>query len=176
MDACVHTHVHAHKHTHTHTQTHTRTHVHAHTSRCTHTLTCTHLVVVWLIDVVDDICRFEKPLTKKWDYPGTYNCTNVYMYNVCLCVCLHVWYLTGLDWCLFVYFSAEMGSQAAADALRDAGLSYNDLQAAVASYCYGDPTCGQRALYGIYMCTFTLYNGWFILYITTTYFMAEWLS
>ena len=41
-----------------------------------------------------------------------------------------------------------MGSQAAADALHDAGLSYNDLQAAVASYCYGDPTCGQRALYG----------------------------
>ena len=44
-----------------------------------------------------------------------------------------------------------MGSQAAADALRDAGLTYNDLQAAVASYCYGDPTCGQRALYGIYI-------------------------
>jgi len=42
-----------------------------------------------------------------------------------------------------------MGSQAAADALRDAGLSYNDLQAAIASYCYGDPTCGQRALYGM---------------------------
>jgi len=41
-----------------------------------------------------------------------------------------------------------MGSQAAADALLDAGLSYNDLQAAVASYYYGDPTCGQRALYG----------------------------
>ena len=42
-----------------------------------------------------------------------------------------------------------MGSQAAADALQDAGLSYNDLQAAVASYCYGDPTCGQRTLYGM---------------------------
>ena len=50
-----------------------------------------------------------------------------------------------------VCFSTEMGSQAAADALRDAGLTYNDLQAAVASYCYGDPTCGQRALYGIYL-------------------------
>ena len=46
------------------------------------------------------------------------------------------------------YFFTEMGSQAAADAIRDAGLTYNDLQAAVASYCYGDPTCGQRALYG----------------------------
>ena len=63
-----------------------------------------------------------------------------------------------------------MGSQAAADALHDAGLSYNDLQAAVASYCYGDPTCGQRALYGIYMCTLTLYNGWFILYITYIFY------
>ena len=50
--------------------------------------------------------------------------------------------------CIYI-FSPEMGSQAAADALHDAGLSYNDLQAAVASYCYGDPTCGQRALYGM---------------------------
>ena len=41
-----------------------------------------------------------------------------------------------------------MGSQAAADAIDDAGLTYNYLQDAVASYCYGDSTCVQRALYG----------------------------
>ena len=61
------------------------------------------------------------------------------------------------------YFSTEMGSQAAADAIHDAGLTYNDLQAAVASYCYGDPTCGQRALYGkhhlicMYMYVYVIY-------------------
>lgn len=39
-----------------------------------------------------------------------------------------------------------MGQQAAAAALRDARIDYSQVQAVVASYCYGDPTCGM--LYG----------------------------
>ena len=37
----------------------------------------------------------------------------------------------------------EMGQLAAEAALRDAGIQYNNVQAVVASYCYGDPTCGE---------------------------------
>lgn len=43
----------------------------------------------------------------------------------------------------------EYGCEAAAAALRDAGIKYSDVQAAVAGYCYGDPTCGQRVVYGL---------------------------
>jgi len=39
-----------------------------------------------------------------------------------------------------------MGQQAVAAALRDACIDYSQVQAVVASYCYGDPTCGM--LYG----------------------------
>ena len=35
-----------------------------------------------------------------------------------------------------------MGKLAASDALKDAGISYDTVEAVVASYCYGDPTCG----------------------------------
>lgn len=41
----------------------------------------------------------------------------------------------------------EYGSAAAAAALKDAGTDFSDVQAAVAGYCYGDPTCGQRVVY-----------------------------
>lgn len=34
-------------------------------------------------------------------------------------------------------------------ALQDASLKYKDVDAVVASYCYGEPTCGQRAVYEI---------------------------
>lgn len=36
-----------------------------------------------------------------------------------------------------------MGQLAAEAALRDAGIQYDRVQAVVASYCYGDPTCGK---------------------------------
>ena len=36
-----------------------------------------------------------------------------------------------------------MGQLAAEAALRDAGIEYDHVQAVVASYCYGDPTCGK---------------------------------
>ena len=42
----------------------------------------------------------------------------------------------------------DMGKEAITMALEDAGLVYHDVQAVVASYCYGEPTCGQRVAYG----------------------------
>ncbi len=43
------------------------------------------------------------------------------------------------DWAL------EAGERA----LKDAGISYEEIDQAFAGYCYGDSTCGQRALYGL---------------------------
>ena len=42
-----------------------------------------------------------------------------------------------------IKFIIEMGQLAAEAALRDAGIQYDNVQAVVASYCYGDPTCGE---------------------------------
>lgn len=42
-----------------------------------------------------------------------------------------------------------MGAAAANAALQDAGLSYDDVQQAIAGYVYGDSTCGQKALYHV---------------------------
>ena len=36
-----------------------------------------------------------------------------------------------------------MGERAASAALNDAGICYDKVEAVVASYCYGDPTCGK---------------------------------
>jgi len=41
----------------------------------------------------------------------------------------------------------EMGASAAKAALADAKLPYERVEKAVAGYCYGDPTCGQKAIY-----------------------------
>jgi sterol carrier protein 2 len=38
--------------------------------------------------------------------------------------------------------SPEMGLEATIKALLDAHISYNEVDQAVASYCYGDSTCG----------------------------------
>ena len=43
----------------------------------------------------------------------------------------------------------DYGCAAAAAALKDADVDFSDVQAAVAGYCYGDPTCGQRVVYGL---------------------------
>jgi sterol carrier protein 2 len=43
----------------------------------------------------------------------------------------------------------EMVREAVLMALRDAGLSYDDIQEAYCSYVLGDTSCGQRALYGV---------------------------
>ena len=39
--------------------------------------------------------------------------------------------------------TTEMGHEAAEAALKDAGIEYSEVQAVAASYCYGDPTCGE---------------------------------
>ncbi len=46
-------------------------------------------------------------------------------------------------WCCVFHITIEMGQLAAEAALRDAGIQYDHVQAVVASYCYGDPTCGE---------------------------------
>ncbi|KAJ3735276.1 putative thiolase [Lentinula guzmanii] len=43
----------------------------------------------------------------------------------------------------------DMGLEAATKALLDAGITYDTVQMAVVGYCYGDSTCGQRALYNL---------------------------
>ncbi|MCK9247857.1 MAG: lipid-transfer protein [Solirubrobacteraceae bacterium] len=39
--------------------------------------------------------------------------------------------------------------EAGTAALRDAGVDYDRVERAFAGYCYGDSTCGQRAVYGL---------------------------
>ena len=43
-------------------------------------------------------------------------------------------------------------------ALLDAGLQYDDIQSVVASYCYGEPTSGQRAVYELGLSGVPVYN------------------
>jgi acetyl-CoA acyltransferase len=43
----------------------------------------------------------------------------------------------------------EFVAEAVADALADAGVSYEDVERVIAGYVYGDSTSGQRAIYGV---------------------------
>jgi len=52
----------------------------------------------------------------------------------------------------------EMGSEAARAALDDARLSYERVEQVVAGYCYGDPTCGQKAVYGLGLTGVPVFN------------------
>lgn len=45
----------------------------------------------------------------------------------------------------------DLGLEAATKALVDAGVNYDEVQQAYVGYCYGDSTCGQRALYSLGM-------------------------
>lgn len=51
-----------------------------------------------------------------------------------------------------------MAAAATRRALDDAGLSYRDVQQAIAGYVYGDSTSGQRALYGVGMTGIPIVN------------------
>ena len=42
--------------------------------------------------------------------------------------------------------------------LKDAGLSYDKVKAVVASYCYGEPTSGQRAVYELGLSGVPVFN------------------
>lgn len=52
----------------------------------------------------------------------------------------------------------DMGRIAGKEALEDAGLSYDSIEAVVASYCYGEPTCGQRAVYELGLTGIPVFN------------------
>lgn len=47
----------------------------------------------------------------------------------------------------------DMAREAGTAALNDAGISYQDVEAVVASYCYGEPTSG-KLMTGTYMYCF----------------------
>ncbi|KAJ9612214.1 hypothetical protein H2200_003811 [Cladophialophora chaetospira] len=52
----------------------------------------------------------------------------------------------------------DMGFEAGVKALLDAHATYDDVQIGVASYCYGDSTCGQRVFYQFGMTQIPIYN------------------
>ncbi|MCA9599937.1 MAG: lipid-transfer protein [Myxococcales bacterium] len=52
----------------------------------------------------------------------------------------------------------QMVKEAGDKALADAGLSYGDIQQAVAGYCYGESTSGERALYELGLTGIPIYN------------------
>jgi sterol carrier protein 2 len=52
----------------------------------------------------------------------------------------------------------ELGFEAGVKALLDAHINYDDVEHAVACYCYGDSTCGQRVLYQLGMTEIPIYN------------------
>ncbi|PVD23938.1 hypothetical protein C0Q70_17214 [Pomacea canaliculata] len=52
----------------------------------------------------------------------------------------------------------DMARQAGQDALTDAGIAYEAVQAVVASYCYGEPTSGQRAVYELGLTGVPVFN------------------
>ena len=41
----------------------------------------------------------------------------------------------------------DMAKEAGTKALADAGIAYDKIEQAAVGYCYGDSTCGQRAVY-----------------------------
>jgi acetyl-CoA acyltransferase len=43
----------------------------------------------------------------------------------------------------------DMAKESGTKALADAGIPYDDVEQAYVGYCYGDSTCGQRAVYGL---------------------------
>uniref|UniRef100_A0A2C9JSB8 Thiolase N-terminal domain-containing protein n=1 Tax=Biomphalaria glabrata TaxID=6526 RepID=A0A2C9JSB8_BIOGL len=52
----------------------------------------------------------------------------------------------------------DMAREAGVQALTDARREYKDIKAVVASYCYGEPTCGQRAVYELGLTGVPIFN------------------
>eukprot|EP00397_Hematodinium_sp_SG-2012_P027453 GEMP01028848.1.p1 GENE.GEMP01028848.1~~GEMP01028848.1.p1 ORF type:complete len:416 (+),score=102.66 GEMP01028848.1:133-1380(+) len=52
----------------------------------------------------------------------------------------------------------ENATKAAAKALENARVDYGNIDAAVCSYCYGSPTCGQAALYELGLTGIPIFN------------------
>merc|ERR1711935_875514 len=51
-----------------------------------------------------------------------------------------------------------MAEESVKAALKDGGVSYQDVQQAYVGYVYGDSTCGQRALYGVGLTGIPIFN------------------
>jgi len=52
----------------------------------------------------------------------------------------------------------DMAKESVSNALKDAGISYDEIKQAVAGYCYGESTCGERALYPLGTTGIPIYN------------------
>ncbi|KAK4610670.1 Sterol carrier protein 2 [Fulvia fulva] len=52
----------------------------------------------------------------------------------------------------------ELGFEAGVKAMLDAQVNYDEMDAGVACYCYGDSTCGQRVFYQFGMTQIPIYN------------------
>lgn len=52
----------------------------------------------------------------------------------------------------------DFGKEAVLDALKDAGIKYENVEQAVCGYVFGDSTCGQRVLYQVGMTGIPIYN------------------
>jgi len=52
----------------------------------------------------------------------------------------------------------DMVRECVTQALGDAGVAYSEVEQAVCGYCYGDSTCGQRALYEVGITGIPIYN------------------
>jgi sterol carrier protein 2 len=52
----------------------------------------------------------------------------------------------------------DMAEEAGKKALADAGVDYTEIEQAVAGYCYGDSTCGERAVYTLGLTGIPIYN------------------
>ena len=52
----------------------------------------------------------------------------------------------------------DMAKESGTNALQDAGIAYENVEQAVVGYCYGESTCGERALYALGMTGIPIYN------------------
>ena len=54
----------------------------------------------------------------------------------------------------------ELSKDAGEQALKDAGVKYDDVEQAFVGYVYGDSTCGQRAVYQLGLTGIPVYFIW----------------
>ncbi len=52
----------------------------------------------------------------------------------------------------------EMATEAGTKALEDAGIPYDAIEQAMVGYCYGESTCGERAIYQLGLTGIPIYN------------------
>jgi len=69
-----------------------------------------------------------------------------------------------MDVCIFF---TDMAREAGTAALKDAGILYHDVEAVVASYCYGEPTSGKvQVAAKFWMIFYSCMSSWTQVYIT----------